>query len=252
MNNELESLRNGNLSPAARAIEAALARIKGRKSETKTAVPQGKAAHLLFALDLTASREHTLADARIAIATMFGALAEINAGIAVRLAYFRGWSECRASGWHSDPEILTRAIASLSCSIGYTQIEKILQLALEQDEKLRALVYVGDACEEKPGKLMSLAARLPCPIFVFHDLAGNDPDAVERAEPLFRRMAEVTGGAYSPFGEGSAAALRELLSTVAAFSAGGVETLKQVAQAKTPEARQLQARLLLGPGAGAK
>ena len=45
---------------------------------------------------------------------------------------------------------------------------------------------------------------------------------------LFEYMAELSHGAYCPFGTGSAAAMRELLSTVAAFSTAGIEGVKQV------------------------
>jgi hypothetical protein len=116
-------------------------------------------------------------------------------------------------------------------------------------------VFIGDVVEEKPGELGELAASLGkrhIPLFVFHDYGGRDVEAVERAGPVFDRLAELSGGAYCPFGAGSAAALRELLSTVAAFSAGGIEAVKQVPQVTTPEARQLRTRLLLGPGGDAK
>jgi hypothetical protein len=247
MSNELQ--RPGTLSDDARAIDAALARIGGRQKKKNVGAA---GAHLLFVIDLTASREHSLRDATPAIAAMFGTVAGINGGIAIKLAYFRGWSECRASGWHTEPDVLMRALEGLSCSMGHTQIAKILRLALDESEGLSAVVYVGDACEENHGKLIGLAGRLRAPVFVFHDLKGADPDAVQKAEPLFRRMAEASGGAYSTFCEGSAAALVELLSAVAAFSAGGAEAVKQVPKATTPEARQLQTRLLLGPGTGGK
>jgi len=238
------------MSEDAHAIEAALAEIEAREKRN-TGRGVGITARLMFGLDLTESRKATLDDARISIAAMFKALSKINAGIAVKLAYFRGWDgECRASEWHTDPEVLTGAMERLSCKSGETQIAKILRLAL-RDEKPSGVIYVGDTCEEKSAELVGLAAALGqkrTPIFVFHDLAGNDPDAVKRAEPVFRRMAEVSGGAYSAFGEGSAAALRELLSTVAAFSSGGAAAVQRIEPVTTPQAKQLQARLLLGPG----
>jgi hypothetical protein len=60
-------------------------------------------------------------------------------------------------------------------------------------------------------------------------------------------MAEISGGVYVEFKPDSGAVLREVLSSVAAFAAGGSEAVKQVGRAVTPEARQLQNRLLLGP-----
>jgi hypothetical protein len=61
-------------------------------------------------------------------------------------------------------------------------------------------------------------------------------------------MAKLSAGVYTEFRPDSGAILRELLSTVAAFAAGGSEAVRQVAAPKTPEARQLQASLMLGPG----
>lgn len=236
-------------SEDARRIDEALARLANPPEEPK--LPATETGHLLFGLDLTASRERTLRDARVSIAAMFRALAQINAGVVLKLAYFRGRDECRVSAWEKDPAILSRAMEKLSCKTGETQIHKILRLALDEKDQISALVYVGDVCEETASELIVLAAALGekrTPIFVFHDLAGADRGAAKRAEPVFRQLAETSGGAYCTFGEGSAAALREMLSTVAAFTSAGVEGIEQMPAAMTAEAKQLHKRLLLlGP-----
>jgi hypothetical protein len=87
------------------------------------------------------------------------------------------------------------------------------------------------------------------PIFVFHEVRDDDSLALQ-AQPLFEHMAEASGGVYTEFRPDSGAVMRELLSTVAAFSAAGHEGVKRVAQPVTAPARQLQARLLLGPAGG--
>jgi hypothetical protein len=136
----------------------------------------------------------------------------------------------------------------LSCKAGYTQIAKVLRLALAEKEPVSGVVLIADVCEENPRELAELAAALGdknIPLFVFHDYSGRDVQAVETAGPVFEYMANASGGAYCPFGTGSAAAIRELLSSVAAFSAAGIEGVKQVQPATTPEARELQGRLLL-------
>ena len=69
MKNELQPLRNGSMSEDARAIEAALAEIEAREKRNKGA-GIGIKARLMFGLDLTASREETLEDARISIAAI--------------------------------------------------------------------------------------------------------------------------------------------------------------------------------------
>jgi hypothetical protein len=85
------------------------------------------------------------------------------------------------------------------------------------------------------------------PLFIFHEIVDQDNYALQ-ARPVFERMAKLSAGVYTEFRPDSGAILRELLSTVAAFAAGGSEAVRQVAAPKTPEARQLRASLMLGPG----
>jgi hypothetical protein len=80
---------------------------------------------LLFGLDLTGSREPSLRNARVATAAMFDALKTIGA-IAVKLIYYRGTKECRASDWHDDPLALSRTMQTLGCESGETQIARVL------------------------------------------------------------------------------------------------------------------------------
>jgi len=114
-------------------------------------------------------------------------------------------------------------------------------------------VFIGDHCEEDGWELDELAASLGkkrIPIFVFHECADDDGLSLD-AKPIFKGIAAASAGAYCEFQPDSAVALRELLSTVAAFSAAGIEGVKQAPQVTTPEARQLQTRLLLLGPAGA-
>ena len=245
----MEKWNNGDtsLTPERRLMNEALARI-GRIDVIETRGAARRAGRLMFAVDLTSSREATLREARIATAAMFEALKSIEADrLAVKLVYYRGSRECRSSGWEKDAGVLRRAMEKLSCKAGYTQIARVLRLALAEKEPLSGIVFVGDHCEEDGWELDELAAALGekhIPVFVFHECA-DDNTLWQQAQPIFRGMANASGGAYCPFGAGSAAALRELLSTVAAFSAAGIEGVKQVPQATTPEARALQGRLLL-------
>jgi hypothetical protein len=205
------------------------------------------AGRLIFGLDLTSSREASLRHARIATAAMFDTIQAIGA-VAVKLVYYRG-NECRASEWHDDAAVVGRAMLRLSCEAGYTQIARLLRLALKEREKLSGVVFVGDHCEDDHDELLGLARTLgqcSTPLFMFHECTDNDERSLQ-AKPLFRRMAEVSGGVYVEFKPDSGAVLREVLSSVAAFAAGGADAVKQVGRAATPEARQLQARLLLGP-----
>jgi hypothetical protein len=245
----LERWNNGHspLSPERRLMNEALARITAHE-----VMAARRAVRLLFAIDLTFSRNPALRQARIATAAMFDAVKSIGGanGLAVKLVYFRG-RDCKASGWERDPAALKRAMEKLSCKAGYTQIAKVLRLALAEIDPLSGVVYIGDACEEKPEELYGLAAALgdnKTPLFMFHDHGGRDPYDVAEAKPVFETMAEASHGAYCAFGAGSAAAMRELLSTVAAFSAAGIEGVIRCPEVTTAEARELQSQLLLlGP-----
>ena len=91
---------------------------------------------------------------------------------------------------------------------------------------MSALVYVGDAMEESIDELCGRAgelALLGVPVFLFQE--GRDA----RAERAFREIARLTGGAWCRFDEGSARQLRDLLTAVAVFAAGGRAALKALA-----------------------
>ena len=215
----------------------------------ETPLPVRRKGRLIVALDLTGSREPTLKHARIATAAMFDAIKTLGS-IEVQLVYFRGVKECRASKWHSNPAVVSDAMRKLSCEVGTTQIERVLRLALAEKDKVSGLVFVGDHCEDNFDELINLAkqcGKKSMPLFVFHECA-DDNGASLNAKPVFKAMAEASGGVYVEFKPDSGAVLREVLASVAAFSTAGSEGLKQVEAARTPEARQLQTRLMLGPG----
>jgi hypothetical protein len=180
---------------------------------------------------------------------MFDGIKAMGA-FAVKLIYFRGTNECRASAWHVDPQELSSTMQSLGCETGETQIARVLRAALDETEPIDSVVLVGDHCEESPDELLGLAASLgkrSIRLYIFHECSDHDERSL-KAKPLFRRMARASGGVYVEFKPDSGAVLREMLSSIAAFSAAGSQGVKQIAAASTPEARQLQARLLLGPG----
>ncbi len=247
MNNALERLgSNGrSLSPERQRMNEALAHLgEIERAETR----RGR---LMVALDLTGSREHSLRQARIATAAMFDAIKALGA-VAVKLVYYRGDDECRASQWHSDPEVLSQSMRRLSCETGETQIARVLRLALGEKESISGLVFIGDHCEDDADELRELAATLgkrSVPLFVFHE-CGDDDERSLQAKPVFKRMAVVSGGAYVEFKPDSGAVLRELLASVGAHAAAGANGVRLVAAPITGEARELQARLLLGPPAG--
>src|SRR5262245_19706772 len=109
---------------------------------------------LIFALDATASRQETWDAACQLQAEMFREVAGIGA-LDVQLVYYRGpeghpEGECRASRWYDSPAYLTKAMSSIVCRAGYTQIAKVLAHTRQEAmrPRINALVFVGDACEE--------------------------------------------------------------------------------------------------------
>lgn len=233
------------VSDARRKIDAALQNL--HRKGTLQKLP--RVGRLIFGLDLTQSREHGLKRARIATTAMFQTVKAVGA-VALKLIYFRGQDECRESQWCDDPEILNRSMSRLSCESGHTQITKLLLMALAEEKPISGVVYVGDHCEETSERLIELARRLgrkSVPLFMFHECADHD-DRSLKAKPIFKRMAEASGGVYEEFKPDSGEVLREMLSNVAAFSAGGTRGVERLATPKTPEARRLQGRLLLGSG----
>ena len=197
------------------------------------------AGRLLFAMDATMSRQPTWDLALGLQAEMFKTVKDIG-GLSVQLVYFRGYEECRASRWVADPEALARLMTTVSCQGGQTQIGKVLTHARREMEQSRvhALVYVGDCMEEDIDALCAQAGELGLmglPLFLFQE--GHDA----RAEAAFKELARLTRGATCRFDQGSARQLRDLLTAVAAYAAGGRKALERLAI----EQRNGGARLLI-------
>jgi hypothetical protein len=199
-------------------IDAFLAKMKGAST-----AGSGIRGRLIFALDATASRQPTWDTACELQADMFREAAVIG-GLDVQLVYFRGLSECRASKWVSQPELLSGLMERIDCRMGHTQFGEVLAHAKRETEllKVQALVFVGDALEENPDKLSHDArelGRLGVPAFMFQE--GHDRDV----EQVFREIARLTRGAYCRFDPGAARQLAELLRAVAVYAAGGMTAL---------------------------
>lgn len=215
-------------------VAAFLAEVK-RRSPPALAGERGR---LIFALDATMSRQPTWDMAIQMQADMFREAASTGGGLAVQLVYYRGTSECRASGWVTDTGRLERLMTAIDCRGGHTQLGRVLRHAGQEAErgKVHALAFVGDAMEEALDDLCAAAGPLALrgvPAFLFQE--GGDPVA-ERA---FREVARLTRGAYCRFGPGSAAELRALLQAVAAYASGGRQALTALASREGRGARLL-------------
>ena len=183
----------------------------------------GARGRLIFAMAATASREPTWDRASHRQAEMFKET-EALGGLQVQLIYYRGFGECKASSWVNNSAALLHFMTGVFCLAGRTQIGKVLKRAAKEtkEQKVAALVFVGDAMEEDIDHLGHLAGELGLlgvPCFMFHE--GDDPIS-RRA---FQQIARLSGGAFCNFDSASAKQLRELLSAVAVFAAGGRRAL---------------------------
>ena len=206
---------------------------------TEKAQETARRGRLIFALDATASRQETWDMACQLQAQMFSEVATIGA-LDVQLVYYRGPSEhpegeCRASRWYDSPVYLTKAMSSIVCRAGYTQIRRVLLHCCQEAlrSKINAVVFVGDACEESADSFSQPAAdlgRLKVPVFMLQE--GED----KNVERVFREISRLTNGAYLHFNAGAARQLAELLRAIATFAVGGVTAL---------EAAKIRARVKL-------
>src|SRR6478752_1695310 len=188
----------------------------------------GAKGRLIFALDATMSRQPTWDMACALQADMFREAAALGS-LDIRLVYYRGLNECRATGWISDSAQLARLMSKIDCQGGNTQIGKVLSEARREAvaSGVRAVVFVGDAMEEAVDDLCAKAGELgllKVPVLMFQE--GHDPTA----EQAFREIARLTGGAWCRFDPGAAAQLRELLRAAAAYAAGGREALLRLSK----------------------
>lgn len=205
-------------------IQAFLDKVKQLPAQT------GSTGRLIFAVDATASRQPTWDMACGIQGEMFAATKDLG-GINTQLCYYRGFQEFHASPWFKTSQQLLAHMHKVSCLGGHTQIAKVLQHTLDETQrnKVNALVFIGDACEETADKLANLAGQLGLrglPIFIFHE--GGNPSVAN----IFQQLAKLSGGAYLPFNMNSAHALSALLGAIAIYASGGLKALKQYGDRK--------------------
>lgn len=220
------------------AVADFLAKVRATPAPPREA---GKRGRLIFALDATASREPTWDRACHLQAEMFDVTADLG-GLDVQLVFYRGFRECKASGWASDARVLRDRMLKVRCLGGQTQIGRMLSHALKESrqDKVNAVVFVGDAFEEDIDAVAHKAGELGVlgtPVFVFHE--GGDPVAAR----AFRQVARLSGGAYCPFNRASATQLKDLLAAVAVYAAGGLKALQAFGDRRGGEVLALTHRM---------
>src|SRR5436853_4749476 len=138
------SAKNGSLpetKPSAAEDIAAFV----KKARAMSPNAPGARGRLVFALDATMSRQPTWDMACALQADMFREAAAIGS-LDIRLVYYRGLNECRASPWVSDTTRLARLMSGIACRGGNTQIGRVLSDARNEAvaSGVRAMVFVGD------------------------------------------------------------------------------------------------------------
>ncbi|NOY62479.1 MAG: VWA domain-containing protein [Gammaproteobacteria bacterium] len=224
--------------PSGRADVDAFLRKAAQLPATKTPAVSGR---LVFALDATASREASWDRACQLQGEMFSETQTLG-GLRIQLCYYRGFNEFYAGPWVAAAAQLCTQMSAVHCAGGYTQIGKVLTHALHEtrQQRVNALVFVGDCVEEEIDQLCRLAGQLgmlAVPVFIFHE--GGDADA----ESAFRQIARLSGGAYSAFNAGSAQQLRDLLGAVAVYAAGGERALQRYGLRKGDAVRLLSRQI---------
>jgi hypothetical protein len=227
----------GDKLPTKTSSEVELQAFLRKVAATPVRGSSGDRGRLIFSLDATASRQPTWDQACQLQAQMFQETASLG-GLEVQLSYYRGFGEFEAGGWTSDSKVITREMTGVYCLAGETQIAKVLRHAVRETKKKRvnALIFVGDAIEEDIDKLGAVAGELGLlgvPAFLFQE--GDDTVA----DFAFGQIARLTGGAHCRFDAGSAKMLRELLSAVAVFAAGGRKALENLARDRGGAVRQI-------------
>jgi hypothetical protein len=200
-------------------------------------IEPGRRGRLIFALDATMSRQPTWDQACRLQADMFREAAAVG-GLDIQLVYYRGLAECRSSPWIAEPQRLGALMARIDCRGGHTQIAKVLVHARRENEnaKVAALAFIGDAMEESLDDLCARAGELGLrnvAAFMFQE--GYDPVC----EQAFREIARLTRGAYCRFAPGAAHELAELLRAAAAYAAGGMKALADLKQRQSSGAVKL-------------
>ena len=225
--------RNLPEKPVSTTVQAFLEKV----AATPAMKAPGRRGRLMFAMDATASREPTWDRACHLQAEMFEVTHSLG-GLAVQLCHYRGFADFVASDWLTDTIALRDRMTAVRCLGGRTQIARVLRHAAAETrtERVDALVFVGDCVEEDVDELGALAGELGVlgvPAFMFHE--GNDP----LAGFAFREIARLTHGAYCRFDPGAAGTLKDLLSAVAVFAAGGRRALEDLAGQRGGEVRQI-------------
>ena len=204
--------------------------VKSSASQQAASQAAKQSGRIMFGVDATASRKDCWNQTKVLQADMFFTVQKAGANLAVQLSYYYG-STFAASAWLKDASDLAHVMSQVQCVTGNTQIEKLFDHTLAEHKKNRvgALIFVGDSCEEQEQTLMYKARGLKANnirLFVFHDemtLSGRFDFSVSRnvnTGSIFRAVTQAAGGEYAAFDLTSPDVLQDYLKTVAVYSTG--------------------------------
>jgi hypothetical protein len=165
-------------------VASFLAKVQSLPPASRQAGSRGR---LIFAMDATMSRQPSWDRALAIQSQMFAETGRIG-GLDVQLVYFRGFNECRASKWVSNPDALARIMTRVECRGGNTQIGRVLtHIKREASQaKVNAAVYAGDALEENIDMLCKKAGEIGLigvPLFMFRRMAIRPPSTASAKSP---------------------------------------------------------------------
>tara|TARA_R110001583_G_scaffold4644_5_gene26463 strand:+ start:1473 stop:2180 length:708 start_codon:yes stop_codon:yes gene_type:complete len=188
--------------------------------------PQASGGRLIFALDATASRQPTWDTACQLQAGMFTHTRELGQ-LQVKLCFYRGYDELRSSPWLLGADKLIKAMSTVECLGGQTQIARLLTHALRihQQQPVQALIFIGDCIEEPLDELCQLAGECGLrglPLFLFQE--GSNRTASQG----FKQLARLSQGAHCCFDLNSPEVLSELLRAIAVYATAGPLGLKNL------------------------
>lgn len=197
----------------------------------------GSKGRMIFALDATASREATWDQACDLQSELFLATRDLG-GLAIQLCYYRGFGEFKATRFVNQTKQLLDLMNGVSCLGGRTQISRVLEHALKEtrSEPVKAVIFIGDCCEEPVDELCHSAGELGMlrtPVFMFHE--GHDP----HARAVFQQISKLSGGAYAPFDRSSPQILKDLLAAVAVYASGGAKALEDYSKRSSSDVKRL-------------
>jgi hypothetical protein len=231
------SRRGGTVAPPALAAPSVASRA-GAVSNTGTVPPpayapaatpaaarvnlSGEAPRLLLAIDATGSRAPAF---QAAIRVTDSLLTVLPGRLEIALAVHGGGRVHTFTPFTRDMGRLRGVAAAISCKAGGTKLLDILERAAG-DERVRVVVYIGDAFEESFAGAMSCAEALALNdtrLIILHD----DPRGDKDTRAVFARMAAITRGAVLPFRASALDELAALLEAVSVLAVGGPEMLAE-------------------------